>query len=117
MKKFFTYNWKNIILIILGIVLSYLLMKVFTPVKTVTELNKYKLEQIETRIKEIQKKQSQIQDSITFYQSEIKKIDKKISKIKIQRNEIKNYYTVKENEIKNADEKKIDSLLRNRYKF
>ena len=82
-----------------------------------SELNKYKLEQINKKIEDIQKKQKEIKDSILSYQIKVKEIDSKISKIKIERKEINNYYTVKEDNIKKANSSKIDSLLRDRYNF
>ena len=117
MKDFLKYNWKTITLTILGIIFFYLLLRTFTPLKDMSELNKYKLEQIETRILELKKIQAQLKDSIFSYQNEVKKIDNKISKIKLERSEINNYYTIKENEIKSADRTKIDSLLKKRYNY
>ena len=117
MKDFLTYNWKTITLTILGVIFVYLLIRVFTPVKDMSELNKYKLEQIDNRTEEIKKLQKDLRDSINLYQRKVTEIDGKISKIKIERTEINNYYTIKEREIKNADKKKIDSLLRKRYNY
>jgi septal ring factor EnvC (AmiA/AmiB activator) len=95
----------------------YLLVRVLTPVKDMSGLNKHMLEQIDIRTEEIKKLQTDLKDSINIYQKKIGEIDVKISKIKIERTEINNYYTNKEVEIKNADKNKIDSLLRKRYKF
>lgn len=117
MKEFLTYNWKTITLTILGVIFVYLLVRVFTPVKDHSELNKYKLEQIDNRTEEIKVLQKNLQDSIKVYQLRIGEIDSKISNIKIDRRKINNFYTLKEKEIKNADKKKIDSLLRSRYNF
>lgn len=117
MKDFLKYNWKTITLTILGVIFVYLLVRVFTPIPDHNELNKYKLDQIDRKVKEIEKLQMDIKDSIIFYRSQIKDIDKKISNIKIQRNEINNYYTIKEEEIKNADKEKIDSMFKKRYNF
>lgn len=117
MKDFITYNWKTITLTILGVIFVYLLVRTLTPVPVRSELNKYKLEQIDKKVKDIEKLQKEINDSINSYQKQIKGIDTKISNIKIERSQINNYYTIKEEEIKNADRKKIDSLLRKRYNF
>lgn len=117
MKDFLTYNWKTITLTVLGVIFVYLLIRVFTPTKDMSELNKYKLEQIDKKVSEIEKLQKSLNDSITSYQKEVKNIDKKISNIKVERNEINNYYTIKNKEIKTANSKKIDSLLRQRYNF
>lgn len=117
MKDFFVYNWKTITLTILGVIFVYLLVRVFTPTPDQSELNKYKLDQIDQKVKDIEKLQKDIKDSIKLYRLQIKDIDTKISKIKLQRNEINNYYTIKEDEIKSADKKKIDSLFKKRYNF
>jgi septal ring factor EnvC (AmiA/AmiB activator) len=101
----------------LGVIFVYLLVRVFTPTPDHSELNKYKLEQIDQKVKDIEKLQKDIKDSIKLYRLQIKDIDTKISKIKLQRNEINNYYTIKEDEIKSADKKKIDSLFKKRYNF
>lgn len=117
MKDFLTYNWKTITLTILGVIFVYLLIRVFTPTPDHSDLNKYKLDQINKKVEDIEKLQKTLQDSISLYQKQIKEIDSKISNIKVERREINNFYTIKEEEIKNADIKKIDSLLRKRYKF
>lgn len=117
MKEFLTYNWKTITLTILGVIFVYLLIRVFTPAKDMSELNKYKLEQIDSKINDIKKLQKDLKDSIGIYRLKINEIDNRISKIKIERNEINNYYTIKEKEIKKTNNKEIDSLLRNRYNF
>ena len=46
MKEFITKKWKNIALGILGVIFVYLLVRVLTPAPDMSELNKYKLEQI-----------------------------------------------------------------------
>jgi len=117
MKNLINENWKTIILFILSIIFIYLLIRVFTPIKTNSELNKYKLEKIDEKINNIENLQKNLKDSINFYQEKIKSIDNKISNIKLERNQINNYYTIKEQEIINSDRKKIDSLLKDRYKY
>jgi peptidoglycan hydrolase CwlO-like protein len=117
MKEFFIKNWKTITLSILGVIFLYLLVRVFTPTPDMSELNKYKLEQIDKHINEVKTLQKNLNDSIRVYQLKIDEIDNKISNIKIEKKEVNNYYTQKKEDIKNADKKQIDSLLRSRYKF
>lgn len=117
MKEFLIKNWKNITLGLLGVIFVYLLVRVFTPAPDMSELNKYKLEQIDKHIEEMKNLQKSLSDSIQSYQSKISEIDEKISKIKVEKKEVNNYYTQKKEEIKNADKKQIDSLLRSRYNF
>ena len=117
MKELVIKNWKNIVLGILGIIFIYLLVRVFTPVKDMSEVNKYKLEQLDKHINEMKELQKSLSDSIQSYENKIEQIDKKISNIKIEKKEVNNFYTEKKEEIKNADKKQIDSLLRKRYGF
>jgi peptidoglycan hydrolase CwlO-like protein len=117
MKEFLIKNWKNIILGVLGIIFIYLLVRVFTPTPDMSEVNKYKLEQIDKHINEMKALQKSLGDSIQVYQHKIDKIDDKISHIKVEKKEVNNFYTQKREEIKNADKKQIDSLLRSRYNF
>ena len=117
MKEFLINNWKNIILGLLGIIFIYLLVRVFTPTPDMSELNKYKLEQIDKHINEMKTLQKNLSDSIQVYQNKIDEIDDKISHIKVEKKEVNNFYTQKREEIKNADKKQIDSLLRSRYNF
>ena len=117
MKEFMIKNWKNITLGILGVIFVYLLVRVLTPAPDMSELNKYKLEQIDKHIDEMKNQQKSLSDSIQSYQNKIVAIDEKISKIKVEKKEVNNYYTQKKEEIKNADKKQIDSFLRGRYNF
>jgi len=117
MKKFLIKNWKTITLTILGGIFVYLLVRVFTPTPDMSELNKYKLEQIDKHINEMKTLQKSLSDSIQVYQNKIDEIDDKISHIKVEKKEVNNFYTQKREEIKNADNKQIDSLLRSRYNF
>ena len=117
MREFFIKNWKNITLGILGVIFVYLLVRVLTPTQDTSELNKFKLEQIDKHIEEIKNLQKSLGDSIQSYEKKIEEIDDKISNIKIEKKEVNNFYTQKKEVIKNADKKQIDSLLRSRYNF
>ena len=117
MKSFLIKNWKTITLSIFGVIFVYLLVRVLTPVPDMSELNKYKLEQIDKHINEMKNLQKSLSDSIQVYQNKIDEIDDKISNIKVEKKEVNNFYTQKREEIKNADKKQIDSLLRGRYNF
>ena len=117
MKEFIIKNWKTITLSFLGVIFIYLLIRVFTPTPGMSELNKYKLEQIDKHINEMKTLQKSLSDSIQVYQHKIDEIDDKISHIKVEKKEVNNFYTQKRDEITNADKKQIDSLLRSRYNF
>jgi septal ring factor EnvC (AmiA/AmiB activator) len=109
--------WKQAVGVILAIGVLYGVIYLATPKPQMSELDKYKLEQLDQNIQKLQKLQQSLNDSINSYQNKINEIDDKIGKIKVERKEVNNFYTQKKEEIKNADKKQIDSLLRGRYNF
>lgn len=115
--EFIKKYWKTVIYIILSIVVLYFIIKIATPKPQMSELDKYKLEQLDQNIQRLQKLQENLNDSLNVYQKKIDQIDEKIGKIKVERKEVNNFYTQKRTEIQNADKKQVDSLLRSRYNF
>jgi septal ring factor EnvC (AmiA/AmiB activator) len=109
--------WKHTVGVILAIGVLYGVVYLATPKPQMSELDKYKLEQLDQNIQKLQKLQQSLNDSISSYQQKICEIDDKIGKIKVERKEVNNFYTQKKEEIKNADKKQVDSLLRSRYNF
>ncbi len=109
--------WKHFVAIILAIVLLYGIVYLATPKPQMSELDKYKLEQLDQNIQKLQKLQQSLNDSLNVYQKKIDQIDDRIGNIKVERKEVNNFYTQKREEIKNADKKQVDSLLRARYNF
>ena len=104
-------------MVLFGVGLLYLIVYLVTPKPQMSELDKYKLEQIDKHIKQLKKMQENLNDSLNVYEKKINEIDFKISHIKVERKEVNNYYTQKKEDIKNADKRQIDSLLRKRYNF
>ena len=100
--------WKQALYVILAIVVLYFLIRIATPKPQMSELDKYKLDQLD---------QQSLNDSLNVYQKKIDQIDDKIGKIKVERKEVNNFYTQKRAEIENSDKKQVDSLLRSRYNF
>ena len=82
MKEFFIKNWTTITLSILGVIFVYLLVRVFTPTPDMSELNKYKLEEIDKHINEVKTLQKNLSDSIKVYQHKIDDIDNIIFNMK-----------------------------------
>ena len=117
MKQFLTTNFKYILFVVVGLFVMYWMVYLFTPKPQMSELDKYKLEQIDKHIKQLKKMQENLNDSLNVYEKKINEIDFKISHIKVERKEVNNYYTQKKEDIKNADKRQIDSLLRKRYNF
>lgn len=109
--------WKYGVGIILTIIVLYGIVYLATSKPQMSELDKYKLEQLDQNIQKLQRLQQSLNDSLSTYQHKIDEIDDKIGKIKVERKEVNNFYTQKREEIKNADKKQVDSLLRSRYNF
>jgi septal ring factor EnvC (AmiA/AmiB activator) len=117
MKEFFTKNFRDIVLILLGCLLIFLLVRACTPIPDKSELLKYKLEELDKKIIEAQKRQKQLDDSITMYKKDIQRIDENIENIRSQKTVINNYYEQKKKEIPGMTNKQIDSTLRKRYNY
>ena len=117
MMTFLKNNFRDIILVLLGCLLVYLLIRTFSPVSDNSELLKYKLEQLDNKILETEKRQKQLDDSINVYKKDLLRIDKNIEDIKAQKTVINNYYQQKQKEISGFTNKQIDSTLRQRYNF
>jgi septal ring factor EnvC (AmiA/AmiB activator) len=112
-KKYF----KEILLTILICVVIFLLVKILTPAPDKSELLKYKLKQLDTKIDNLNIKQKQLTDSIIIYKKDIQEIDKNIENIKSQKTVINNYYVQKAKDIPGMTNQQVDSALRKRYNF
>ena len=102
MKKFLIKNYKDVLLVVLTLLLTIILVKLFRPVEDRSELLKYKLEQLDQNINKMKELQLKLNDSIVSYKKDIEKIDQNISKIKFEKNVINNY-GMQLKEIKNVN--------------
>jgi hypothetical protein len=110
------YN-KEIIIVVLIFVVTFLLIKVFTPAPDKSELLKYKLEILDKQVDNLKQKQKQLDDSIAYYKKDIERIDQNIQNIRSQRTVVNNYYENKSKEVPGMSNKQIDSSLRKRYNY
>ena len=117
MKEFIVNNFQFIIQSVGTILLIVLLIRACSPTEDRSELLQYKLDQIDTKIEDLNKQQKILNDSITGYKKDILKIDSTISKIKTDRKTINNYYEVQRDIILSYTAKQIDSALRIKYKY
>jgi F0F1-type ATP synthase membrane subunit b/b' len=116
MKQFILKYFREILLVIMTIALTFLLIKIFTPPPK-NDLLEYKLKEIYTKIKDLKDKQKQLGDSVLYYKKQIELIDENIKNIRIERKTINNYYEVKDREIPGYTPAQIDSALRKRYNY
>jgi len=117
MKEFFLKYFKEILLVVFGIVLIFLIVKIYTPAPDKSDLLKYKLNQLDETISDLKKRQKDLDDSIAKNKEEITQIDKNIEDIKSQKTTINNYYEIKDKEIPKWTNKRVDSAFRVRYKY
>jgi len=117
MKEFVINNFQFIIQSIGTILLIVLLIRSCSPIEDRSELLQYKLDQLDTKIEDLNKQQKMLNDSIIGYKKDILKIDSTISKIKTDRKTINNYYEVQRDIILGYTAKQIDSALRIKYKY
>ena len=117
MKEFFLKYFKEILLVVFGIVLIFLIVKIYTPAPDKSDLLKYKLNQLDPTISDLKKRQKDLNDSITKNKEDIIQIDKNIDDIKSQKTTINNYYEIKDKEIPKWTNKQVDSAFRARYKY
>ena len=117
MKQFLTTNFKYILFVAVGLFVMYWMVYLFTPKPQMSELDKYKLEQINKDIDSILKNQQQLDKRIEGYKSQLSKIDSTIAQVKNQKTIIKEYYKDKEEEISKMKRDQIDSLFHKRYKY
>jgi septal ring factor EnvC (AmiA/AmiB activator) len=117
MKEFIKIYYKEIIQVVLGLLLVFLLVRTFTPIPDNSELIKYKLEKLDEEINTIKEQRKKIDESIQLYNENIQKIDFSLSKLRVEKNVVNNFYEIKENKLSKSTTKEVDSLLRNRYKY
>lgn len=117
MKDFLKFNFKYILLSFFGVLLVYLLVRTFNKDNSNPELVKYKLNQIDEKIKTLNTKLDNYNDSISLYKNKIVKLDSAITKIRIQKKVVNNFYEEKVEKIKVLSAKEVDSTLRKRYKY
>jgi septal ring factor EnvC (AmiA/AmiB activator) len=117
MKDFIVKNFREILLVVLVATVVFLLIKIFSPAPDKSELLKYKIEQLDKKIEETEKRQTELDFNILKYKEDIKRIDENIGNIRNQKTVINNYYDKKDKEIPGYTNKQIDSVLRKRYKY
>lgn len=117
MKQILIKYFREILILVFGVILTILLMKIYNTNYKNSELIKFKLESIDKEIELLNKQRKGLDSSINIYNKNIKKIDSSLTKLKIERTTINNFFDDNESKIRNADAKMVDSLLRLRYKY
>lgn len=117
MKEFILKYFKDIVIVIFTVIVSFFVYKIYGTNNDNSELIKYKLDTIDKEITQLNKQRKNLDSSIAVHYTNIEKLDSILDKLTVNKTTINQIYQIKENEIRLADAKKIDSLLRLRYKY
>lgn len=117
MKNIVLNNYKNLIYLLIGVGLVYVLVLLFTPKPEMSELDRYKLDQLNKDIEIIKNNQLKLDKTIKSYENEISKIDSTIATVRNQKTIVREYYKEKGEEITGMKPSQIDSLFHKRYKY
>lgn len=109
--------WKYVVGVILTIGVLYLIIYLATPKPEMSELDKYKLEQLDKDINLIIENQKKLNKQIEGYKNELSHIDSTISKVKNQKTIVKEYYKEQGEKITEMKPSEIDKLFHDKYKY
>jgi hypothetical protein len=117
MKELFIKYFREILILVFGIIITLLLVGIFSPSNDNSELIKFKLDTLNKEIEELYKQQKGIDSLINKTNENIKLIDMQIDSVKIEKKTINNIFNINSNKIRNFDARQVDSLLRVRYRY
>ena len=109
--------WKYVVGVILTISVLYLIIYLATPKPEMSELDKYKLEQLDKDINLIIENQKKLDKQIEGYKNELSHIDSTIATVKNQKIIVKEYYKEQGEKITEMKPSEIDKLFHDRYKY
>ena len=115
--EFIKKYWKYVVGVILTIGVLYLIIYLATPKPEMSELDKYKLEQLDKNINLIIENQKKLDKQIEGYKNELSQIDSTIAKVKNQKIVVKEYYQEQGEKITEMKPSEIDKLFHDRYKY
>ena len=115
--EFIKKYWKYVVGVILTIGVLYLIVYLATPKPKMSELDKYKLEQLDKNINLIIENQKKLDKQIEGYKNELSQIDSTIAKVKNQKIVVKEYYKEQGEKITEMKPSEIDKLFHDRYKY
>ena len=114
---YFNKYWKIFVGIILTTLLIYLVIWVTTKKPEMSELDKYKLDELNQGIELIIENQKKLDVKIEEYKQKLNKIDSTIAKVKNEKILITNIYKNKREEISKMNTSEIDKLFHKRYEY
>lgn len=110
-------NYKTLFYVVLGVILVYLMIYIFTPKQQMPDEYKNALDSLNRVNAELIKKQKQSDSLISVYQNKIDSINYKINNNKEKVTIIREYYHEIQKEINTYNSSQIESFLKNRYNY
>jgi hypothetical protein len=117
MREFILKYFREIIIVVFAVIISFFIFKIYGTSNDNSELIKYKLDVLDKEIDKLYDQRKSLDSSIAIHNKNILKIDSAMNHLKVEKTTINRVYQIKENEIRQADARKVDSLLRLRYRY
>ena len=118
MNKIFDFilkNYKTILQFVFGVFVLYWLIFFLTPRIEMSEVDKYKIQQIDEFVKKTYENQLKLDSSIKEFNEEIELVEKNIERIKGEKTVIREIYHEEINRVNEYSDKQLDSFFTNRY--
>ena len=114
---FLKFHYKTILKIVFGLFIVYWLLFFLTPKVRMEAESKQSIESLNVEIKEIEKKQDSLSNTILEYKEEINLLDQHITTIKSQKTIIKEIYHEEIKRVNNYTDHELDSFFTVRYGY
>jgi septal ring factor EnvC (AmiA/AmiB activator) len=115
--EFIKKYWKLFVGVIGGLFVLYLIIFMLTPKPDMSELDKFKLEQLDKDINLLIENQKKLDKQIEGYKKELSHIDSSISKVQNQKVIVKEYYKEQGEKISGMKPSEINKLFQERYNY
>jgi hypothetical protein len=115
--EFIKKYWKLFVGVIGGLFALYLIIFMLTPKPDMSELDKYKLEQLDKDINLLIENQKKLDKQIEGYKKELSHIDSSIRKVQNQKVIVKEYYKEQGEKISGMKPSEINKLFQERYNY
>ena len=115
--NFLKTHYMTILKVVLGLFIVYWLLFFLTPKVQMVAESKQAIDLLNVEIKEIEKEQDSLSNSISEYKEEINLLDQHISTIQSQKTIIKEIYHEEIKRVDSYNDRKLDSFFAVRYGY
>ena len=113
--NFISTNYKTILQLGFGIFVVYWMIFFLTPKIEMSEVDRYKIQQIDEFVKKTYENQLKLDSSIKEFNEEIEVVEMNIKRIKGEKTVIREIYHEEINRVNDYSDKQLDSFFTNRY--